>query len=263
MNNNRFLLARGRLILAMVTLVVSTSIVSGPVFAEDTKECEAKKSERVSIKPVAYIDASELGEFLDLLGVEYVINPRLNTITLKGSPPERVDSAIRGIEALDEPVPTIELAVYLIEASHNHNETIDATADLRKATEQLQGAFGFSGFRLLDSVSLRVLTGRGGEITSSARLGDDPKLHPNYKVSFRVARLLPPDTEAFRVRLEDLRFELSGADSLYAALRTDVEVEAGQMAVIGRSTARGLDGNLVLIIDPKVIEIELIDAENG
>jgi len=220
--------------------------------AEDVESSSNKGEQKIAIKPIAYKEASQFREFLELVGVEYVVNPTLNTITLKGIP-DRVNQAIKGIDTLDTPEQTIELTLYLVEASRTNTESISAPAGLHKAIEQLRGAFGFSGFRLLDSISLRVLSGRHGEITSSARLGDDPERNPNYKVSFDRVRLLPPDGDTVPVRIEDLRFELTGANGLYAGLRTDVEVAVGQMAVIGRSTARGLDGNLVLIINPELI----------
>jgi len=228
---------------------------------------EQKPKLRTVIKAMMHADASEATAVLDLLDVKYGIKDDQNLIVLRGEG-YAIDTALKVLDALDEPQPSIELQVFVLSASKEGSTNVPA--ELSAAVDSLKGVFGYQGFELLDNVLLRVLEGRRGRVDGGIRLGDDDQ-RTSYSFSFRKATVVPEDE--LKIRLKDLKFEVVGprhrpagssggdADSLLASLKTDVQFREGQTAVIGSSTPRGLGETLILMV--KSTATKGPEAEDG
>jgi len=203
---------------------------------------------RMAVKPLAHIEASELRDVLALLDVRYVVKSEMNVIVLKGSN-EAIEAALRAIETLDVPAPRLELTLFVVSASKQHDEIREIPPSLAPAIDQLRGVFSYRGFELLDVASLKVLAGRRGYIEGGVNLGADGL--GRYQISFSNVRVVPGEKPGgWRFHLNDLNFNLSSNKvKPMVQIRTEVVVREGQKAVIGRSTPQGGDENLVLIVD--------------
>lgn len=227
--------------LAVLTFSWIGFSLSAPVQAEE-------KTFRTVLKATLHIDVQDVAPVLDLLDIEYALKPDQNIIVLRGEP-QSMETALKVIEALDQPRPSFELRLFVLSASKDKPSQGSLSPGLEKAVDQLRELFGYRSFALLDSVFLQVMEGRQGQIDGGVQLAGAAERTP-YHLSFRKIHRVP-EADRTRVRLDGLSFELSApeADSRLAQLRTDVEILEGQKAVIGSSTPGGLAETLVLIVE--------------
>lgn len=231
-----------QVILAAAVLAI-LGLVALPAIAQE--EAEPKK-ERTVIKATMHIDVSEAESVLRLLGVHYALKPDQNLIVLRGES-YAVETAIKVIDVLDEPRPSIDLHVHVLSASKQGQA--DVPKDLEAAVGQLRNIFGYSGFEVLDTIMLRVLEGRQGRTDGGIRLGDNTARN-GYRFSFQKISVVPDD--GFNnIRIKGLKFDVSGQGdgSSRASLMTDVQIREGQKAVVGSSTPQGDGETLILIVE--------------
>jgi hypothetical protein len=213
---------------------------------------------RTVIKQTRYVDVHELERILGMLELQIRLKPDINAIVLRGRSQSEIDTALRLIEALDvppEPGHTVEVSAYVIEAAKEAGGNVGISENLAAAVEQLQKLFGYQSFKLLDTVFLRVLDGRKGSVQGGLALGGDEQHTKAYQLALDRVTIIPRGDDGRLVRLDGLTFELEGggqAQRVY--FRTDVEVREGQKAVVGKSTPRGTDGTLVLIVEARVVD---------
>ena len=225
-------------------------LVAVPALAED--ETETAKP-RTVIKATMHVDVSEVESVLGLLDVDFALKPDQNLIVVRGED-YAVETAMKVIDALDTPRPTIELNVYVVAASHQGKTEVPA--HLEAAVGQLKTVFGYSGFQLLDTVALRVLEGRYGRADGGIRLGEDDG-RTGYSLSFQKASVVPENGD-LKIRLKGLKFNVDGDAKVGGMLRPvranlmpDVQIREGQKAVVGSSTPQGVGDTLILIIEAK------------
>jgi hypothetical protein len=217
--------------------------VSGITLAQDP--ALAGKPVRTVIQPIAYLDVTELEDVLQLFDVKAVIKPSINAVILRGEI-EKVDGALKALQALDVPVQAMDVTMFVVRASKEKTGNSDIPGELRPAIDQLKGIFGYSSFALLDTVSLRTMHNGSGLVGGTLDLTTaDDTSHVSYQVMFSSARIIPEDGYSV-IRLDDLSFDVEKR----SRLKTDIEVREGQKAVLGRSSMLGLD--LVLIIEAKI-----------
>ncbi len=231
--------------LATTAAVAIFALLALPALAEEDAEPDIP---RTVIKATKYIDVKETASVLELLDVEFAFKEDQNLIVLRGES-YAVETAIKVIDALDEMWPNIDLRVFVLAASKEGEA--DVPSELEDAVGQLRGVFDYSGFQLLDTITLRVLEGRQARVGGGIRLGDDSE-RTGYHFSFQKILVVPED-DSLKIRLKGLRFDVDGpvAGSPRASLMTDVQIREGQMAVIGSSTPRGVGDTLILIIEAK------------
>ncbi len=230
---------------ALAAAVAILGLAALPAPAQDQPE---PKQKRTVIKATMHIEVREAVAVLELLDVEFAIKEDQNLIVLRGES-YAIETAIKVIDALDEPRPSIDLRVFVLAASKEGSS--DVPGDLESTVKQLQGVLGYTGFRLLDSITLQVMEGRKARADGGIRLGSDEE-RTSYRFSFQKVTVVPEDD--VRIRFKDLKFEVDGpiAGTLRASLMTDVEIRKGQKAVIGSSTPRGAGDTLVLILEASV-----------
>ncbi len=236
-----------------------------PAMAEEPAQEESEQEPadpsqvRTVIKRTKHVDVRELQKILSLLGLRIRLKEDINAIVLSGSDSD-VDSALRLIEALDvpaEPGPTVQLTAYVIAASKDAEDAIGITEGLAPVVDQLRHLFGYRGFELLDNVFLRVRDTRGGRVEGGIVLGGEDQNRAAYQLTFRRVEIMSTEEAQRRVLIDGLNFELNGTrngETQRVFFQTDVEIREGQKAVVGKSTPRGTDDTLVLILEAQVLD---------
>src|SRR6185437_11991153 len=211
-------------------------------------------------------DIHEIRNAIEHFGFATVPPIAGNSIVLYGRK-DQVDAAIEAIKRLDvppAPVQDIEVTAYLITASMGPNtESAPPLPDgLNAVLTQLKDLFHYRGYRLLDSLVVRSLSGSSGSV-DGVTSAPDSSVHAKtmYSFSFGKATLLGEKDRT--IHLQGLRLDLrspysSGPSQIqYASsgIRTDVDIREGQKVVVGKaSTASGGDGALILVLSAKVVE---------
>ncbi len=231
--------------LALKIALAIVVLATPPATAQDAGDAP---KERTVIKATQYIDVEEARPVLELLPVHFALKPDQDLIVLRGES-YAVENAIKVIGALDKARPSINLRVFVLSASKQGPS--DVPEALEATVSQLKGVFGYTGFELLDSITLQVLEGRRGRADGGIRLGEDNG-RTGYHFGFDKVTLVPAEGVRQRdIRIKKLRFEVNGhaEGTLRASLMTDVQIREGQKAVIGSSTPQGVGDTLVLIIE--------------
>lgn len=250
--------------LAVLAAAISCSLIPWPAAAQKPASENAPPEPpppRTVIKQTQHVDVRELEKILGMLGLQIRLKPDINAIVLRGRSQSDLDTALRLIEALDvppEPGLTVETTVFVVAASKDGGEDAGLTEGLAAAVEPLRELFGYRGFELLDSVFLRVRDGRQGRVEGGLVLATTPGVSSvGYQLTFRRAEVIARADAERLVRFDGLTFELHGAGDgqvQRAYLKTDVEIREGQQAVIGKSTPRGADDTLILIVEARVLD---------
>ncbi|MCP4655117.1 MAG: hypothetical protein GY856_06815 [bacterium] len=204
------------------------------------------------IKQTAFFDVRELADILDLLDIGVRIDAEHQAVVLRG-PGDELDTALKLIEALDEPPApslSIELSVFILGASKEESATAELPADLEAVVGKLRKLFGYRGFELLDTLFLRVRDGSQGRLRGYLAEGItyDFSLNRAKVLGFNRATL---EEEQSTLRFDGLTFLFQGDRS---RLATDVEVREGQKAVVGKAAPGNGGPALILVIEAKIIE---------
>lgn len=233
-------------------LMICLLIAGSTVIASPTQE--QTEPERMAVKPLAHVEAADLANVLELLDIEWVTEPTMNAVVLRGKKAS-LEAALHAIDALDQPAPMLELTMLIVSASKDYKELRGIPADLEPVTAQLGGVFGFTGFELLDGMTLNVLAGRSGLVRGGVRLGGADHTPAAYEVRFDSARIAPASdgADGWLIYLDALRFSLTQEGTQLVEIGTEVAIIEGQKAVVGRSTPTGLGDSMVLIVDARVI----------
>jgi len=232
--------------LLLIATLVLIGLGASAAVADDS---DGKTPSRTVIKATMHIDVTEVQEVLGLLDVHFAIKPDQNLIVVRGNQ-RAVENAIKVIDALDTPRPSIDLQVFVLAASKGSE--VNIPKELEATVSHLKGVFGYSGFTLLDTVLLSVLEGRPGRVDGGLILGEGDK-RTGYRFGFRTVSVVLEEGRTRNIRIKNLKFEVDGTaeDSLRASLMTDVQIREGQKAVIGSSTPEGIGETLVLVVQAK------------
>ncbi len=244
-------LPRSRPFAAFLAILLSLALGRGPATAAPAQASEETPAHQTVVYRPQHIQTESLRQILGMLKVRFSVERRLGAIVVH-EPPERQLSVREVIAALDvppEPRRDIELEVSILEASRTEGGT-EVGPGLVGVADELAAAFGYRRFRALDSIVLRVSDGAGGQVEGGILFGSlDHQL--GYRLSFREASMLGAG-DGSRVRLAGFQFrayELVGEQALdRAAFITDVEMAAGQAAVVGKATPWKKDATLVLVV---------------
>ncbi len=221
---------------------------------------------------IEHANVEELPPVLRIFHVHAQAHPSLGILTLDG-PADQVAAAAAAARELDvapAPTPSLEVTVFVLGASKTRPLSGQVPPALEEVAHQLKDVFGFRGVDLIDSMSVRVLDrGRGG-IQGILSAADGVPALP-YRFGFNRATLVEREGTEPSVRLAGFQFEAATphllaslpsnlahsetpAADFQTELATDLELRAGQTAVVGRAaTAGGRDG-LILVVRAQVVE---------
>ncbi len=227
-------------------------------------QAQAAKADDVVTIPVKlqYIHPRHLADTMRMLGIQFQQVVDLNTVIVTGDSRE-IKAARELIAALDvppEPARSVEVNVYLLAATRAQSGNSDLPDLLQPAVRNLEESLGYRGFSLIDTLYLRTKDGSNGGVSGGGRQLVEEGHTVSTLYEFGFDRLSILDRQEVRVvRFDDLWFETgmdsSGPSQFYAsALRTDIELLNGQVAVIAKATPAGTDHALVLVVSAEIVD---------
>jgi hypothetical protein len=222
--------------------------------------------------PLKHAHPDQVKELLHVFGREVRSQGNIPGVAISG-PPEVVKAMEEMIARIDippaaPPVPNnIELTAYLLVGSEQ-GPAASVPAAIQPVINQIQSAFTYKSFRLLDTMMLRVREGdRGGASTTGAvELPDDsPGGTKKGTSGFVVGSVdIVEGSEGDLVRITNLRLDVtvpsgtlkSGEPRLVnTGVRTNVDVREGQKVVVGKANMAGAaDQALILVLTAKVLD---------
>ncbi|HEX6198752.1 MAG TPA: secretin N-terminal domain-containing protein, partial [Thermoanaerobaculia bacterium] len=245
---------------------------AAPATAQETGETReeawsAPQARDQRIVEVKHADPSALARVLNVFPIHVVAHPDMGLITLRGTP-EDVEAAAEAAARLDlPPAPTrsIEIVAHVLGASKTADLPGGVPAGLEEVARQLREVFGYRGVELVDSVVLRVRDRAEGQVTGVMAAGPGQPTIP-YEIGFN--RVSVANGGEAEVRIDGLRFEAqieikvraTGAPETTVShhrlvrLVTDVEVQPGQKAVVGKAAAGAESQGLILVLEARILD---------
>ena len=216
---------------------------------------------RTVVKKLDFLDVRAVPQLLAMLEVQVVVDDRNQAVILRGH--DELDTALGLLDALDDPPtpsPNLELVVTLL-GVETGGSLADLPEDLKPVAEQLGRQLGLDGFQLLDTTILRIRDGSQGQVEGIFTSSSGKATHYRLEIgrARRVglarsqlagAREIPEGTVS-KFRLDGLEFSLDGHGP---QLATDIDLRAGQKAVIGKAANPGAGGSLILVLDARVLD---------
>lgn len=238
----------------VLTLIVALSLSHAVIAAAAQEESAPPKT---VIKSLAYMEAEDLHDILDILPITFVIKPDLEAVVLRGQP-SAMETALAIIENLDTPAalnPSIELRGYILAVSKG-DESVDIPQHLHKVMTELRNIFGYTSYRLIDTVFLRTTHGSGAAVGGSASLPENV-VEVSYVLGFNQAWITNFDRSRTDKETKNI-IRLNGLTLRrdQPALSTDIEIFEGQTAVIGKARLDDSLGDLILVVEAKVIDAQ-------
>lgn len=246
-------------LLAPLLLILLLGVL--PAGASQEAESPAQPSPpqvETQIYRLQHVTPSDVRQILHMLRIRFTPDERLNAVIVADTA-EKQALAKEVIGSLDvplEPGVNLEITVSILEASPEPLAE-KVPEHLAGVVEQLSSVFGFAGARVRDSILLRVSDGGNGRVDGGISVGPHDGYKLGYQLGFERARL-QNGAEGRSIRLERLRFEafeiVEGTAITRASMRTDVDLEEGQTAVVGKATPMQQGGTLVLVVNARAID---------
>lgn len=221
-----------------------------------------------AIVPIEHADPKDVADVIRVFGVHAVAHPDLGLITIQGNR-HGVDAARAAAVALDKPpAPTksVQVIAYVLDASKTEDLAGGVPDELQPVARQLREIFGYRSVELIDTLAIRPLDGAGGQVVGTLPATDGRPAMP-YRLGFNHAIVVQAEDGAgesvqlkgftFTARTSGLPSESGeSAQDLESVSRldTDLEVRAGQKAVVGKAATAGKHQGLILVIAASVLE---------
>lgn len=233
--------------------------------AQEAQEVSPGRDQR--IVEVEHADPERLASVLRVFRVSVQSHPDMRLITIAGETAdvEAAAEAARRLDVPPEPTRSIEVTAHVLGASKREDLPRGVPPPLEEVAGQLREVFGYRGVELVDSVVLRVRDRAEGQVSGVMSEGLGEATIP-YQLGFnRVSVVNGSDDE---VRIDGLLFEArinldepvgdppqgTRSRSDLVRLVTDLEVQGGQKAVVGKAAAGGETQALILVIEAEVID---------
>lgn len=242
----------------MVTALCCTTVVA--TAADDAPPPAA--AEVTQLLRIERADVNEVAEMLAMFPGSVRPNRELGVIAWTG--PERLADAVSAAaEELDVP-PTppanLELTVYVVAAAEGEELPGGLPEALAPVATQLEEVLGLESFELLETASLRVRDGEGVQSSGGLRGRDIDRYSAQY--SLRVGRVTVDQSDGVRARLDRVDFgakipfakDNGGHGVSTTTLETNLDLTAGQLAVVGRANVPGRDESLLLVISADIVD---------
>jgi len=266
---------------ALFLAVLATVVLAAPARArpaeqtsdEAAAQAEASASQDMTdrseaIVHIEHADPRDVADVIRVFSVHAVAHPDLGLVTIEG-PRKGVEAARAAALELDRPpAPTksIQVIAYVLDASKTEELRGGVPEGLDAVARQLREIFGYKGVELIDTLALRVLDGGSGEVKGTLSASDGRPAMP-YNFGFTQSKVIPgEDGKLPSVRLAGFEFNArtSGLPSQsgetpqslesVSRLVTDLEVRAGQKAVVGKAATAGEREGLIVVVSAEVLE---------
>jgi hypothetical protein len=215
-------------------------------------------------------DASRLRRVIEVVRqlnagqVDVIYDPELKVLALRGRA-RAINEAETLLKRFDVPaeehrVRQIEVTIYLIEASSESSPDQPVPAALKSALDQLRTAFGYKGYRLMDTI---LLQGRersdlnlSGLLPMEATKSSDKTF---YTASYKNINYVESQKSVeithfhFNIRIPlpgtGLAAQTSYGDS---GIETDLTIKDGQKLVLGKLARDQTERGVFLVLTTKV-----------
>lgn len=221
------------------------------------------------ILEIRHADPQKLVEVLRVFPVRAQAHPDLGLITLSGVE-EHVEAAYAAARSLDvapQPTRSIEVTAHVLAASKRSELGGGVPSRLEEVARQLREVFGYRGVELVDSLVVRVRDRAAGQLSGVMSEGLGQATIP-YQLGFNRATVVQGTEAEPAVRLDGLLFEAriglegpagdppAGVRSRRDLVRlmTDLDVRAGQKAVVAKAAAGAETQALILVVEAHVVD---------
>jgi hypothetical protein len=265
----------------VLLVVLALLILNQPGAAHPAQEKEqavkpqAEKSQQVVQKPgwvtkiftVKYADVFELSQPLRVFSAQVIPNRDLKVLAVSCAPDTMpaIEDVIKRLDLPPASSKNIELTVYLLNASEQAVSSQGVPPDLQGVVDQLKGIFPYKGFRLSESMVIRVRDGQGGSVSGIA-----PATSEGYKIfynfEFRTANITE-GADGRTIRLNHLKLgakvplllpgpaeKSSNVQYQNTGIETDVDVRDGKKVVVGKANTDGSSGAMILVVTAKIVD---------
>lgn len=262
-------------------LVIGVLILNQPGAAqsvqekEQTAKAQSEKSQPPVQKPgwvtkifaIKYADVVELAQPLRVFNAQLIPNRDLKVLGVSCAPDTipAIEDAIKRLDVPPANSKNVEVTVYLLNASEQAVSSQGVPADLQGVIDQLKGVFPYKGFRLSESMVVRVRDGQGGSVSGIA-----PATSEGYKIfynfEFRSANITE-GAEGRAIRLNHLKLgakvplvlpgpaeKVSNVQYQNTGIETDVDVREGKKVVVGKANTDGSSGAMILVVTAKIVD---------
>lgn len=156
---------------------------------------------------------------------------------------------VRELDAATPVAKNVELTFYILEATKEPAaESAALPAELKPVIAQLKSVLGFEGFRLFDTAFIRTRSGEKAEASGQAQV---PNGTAGYHLNLQA--FVSSETTPATIRIDNSRFQ-AWVGSTNAGFSINVDLKAGQQAVVGRAGVEGNRSALILVASGKIVE---------
>lgn len=181
------------------------------------------------------------------------------TLVVKASPAmmPAVDQVVKELDVATPSAKNVELTFYILHATNEPAaDSGPLPAGLQPVITQLKSVFAYRGFRLLDTAFIRTRGGDWANVSGQAEMPSGPS---SYVLKLRP--LVSAESRPATIRLDALHFQESitwtkGTTSGSGVIGFDsnVDLQEGQQAVIGKTSIEGNRSALILVASGKIVE---------
>ncbi len=205
-----------------------------------------------------YQISSTLSPITNANGITVSVDQRNKSLILAGNVDQinEIESLIRRMDTAPVPEKDIEITVYLLTAGDTAGSSQEIPPQLEPVLKQLRATFTYKSYRLLDTIFMRNRTGAIGKTDGSLPPSDAEMPAGSYSLSYNRS-YMTRDDKVDVVHLSGLQLMVSGPISGRTpggggSISTDVDLRAGQMVVVGK-TSIGKSA-LIAVLSARVVD---------
>ncbi len=255
----------------MKTRIVSALLAAGLLAApaafpqpEPAKAVAAKRLTRIF--EVKHADVDRVAKILQFFGaVKSDASLRIIAVEASAETMSAIEEMLKKLDVPAAAQKNVELTFHILHATPEP-AVGKLPAEMEPVTRQLRTVFSYQGFRLLETLSLRVRNSFGGAMVGHAP-GPEASVKIRFHVEFRAVHVAMSEKTPV-VRIDGLNFSLRSPFAvtnpattnitqyqfLESQIRTDVDVREGQKVVVGKANMQGSEGAVVLVLTAKVVD---------
>lgn len=250
----------------LLGLMVSSALLHAQEVKEPKQEARPTGQEKgwiTRIFELKHRDVNSVAEVVGSFGVRLRVSPRLGVMAVTG-PPDVVTAVGEAIKRLDVPEPlpkNVELTVYLL-AAMQQAAPEGIPKELEAVVKQLKNLFSYQGFRMVDTMIVRVRDGQGAEANGAGPplTGSDLSQRTIYTVKCNSIEVTS-DEKGNVIRLNKLRLGAripvpTGPGNwqyVDTGFNTDIDVREGQKVVVGKANIDASNNAMILVVTAKVV----------
>jgi len=201
-----------------------------------------------------YANPDKIQNLINILGGSATSTPELHAIAVRATA-ESLTAIEEAIKRLDVPAAApqnIELTAYFVAGSDTDAAPGQVPKELDPVMAQLKNAFPFKAYRVLDTLTLRLRSGYGGDSNSVSAAENSQPVYTSLKIGSASV-----NTEGSAIRIDKLHAALrvpSSTNGMFQdlGLDADVDIKEGQKVVVGR-LSMGHNQALFLVLTARVV----------